>query len=52
MHCFFDFNTRKDLPFTRLTLEKLGRDLILSLHDYIKQTIPNRPEDKIEITPI
>lgn len=35
-HCFFDFEKRNDKAFTRDSLEELGRQLSLSLHDYVK----------------
>jgi len=36
MHSYFDFKSRKDLPFTNKTLENLGKELVLAIHDYVE----------------
>jgi hypothetical protein len=36
-HCFWNFASRKDEPFSRTTLEKLGADLVDSISEYVKQ---------------
>ena len=35
MHCFFDFEKRKDRVFDVGNLEALGENLLASIHDYI-----------------
>jgi hypothetical protein len=36
MHCFFDFEKRRDKGFDRERLEDFGMQLTLSMHDYLK----------------
>ena len=35
MHCFFDFEKRKDKIFNVENLEDLGEKLLISIHDYL-----------------
>lgn len=43
MHSFYDFKTRKDIPFNKKTLENLGKQLALAISDYLARIISYVP---------
>jgi hypothetical protein len=49
MHCHWNFSKRKDEPFTRKTLEKLGESLVESIADYVKLQSTSSKQIKQEL---
>ncbi len=43
MHGYFNFDSRKDISFTKDNLQDLGKDLMLAIHNYIKVTVKLDP---------